>query len=359
MKPGVRLPTTPDNQVLKDLPAGREGVRDTLSYMRAFAEEYKIHPAVRTLALSLVRTLPQKDYAGEVCAVWDYVKNRVRYVRDIRGVETLQTPVKTLEYGQGDCDDKSTLLASMLGSLGHLTRFRAVGFGPRSLCHVLVDVYDGQKWIALETTEDINLGWTPPGVTNEMIEGVNGLGENVFKKLEKKIKKIGSKFDDNVTQKVVKAVGSKAFDTVSSLIATVAPQFGGPMIAASKLVQTHDAKARAKKMASQNERDMQEALEPRHYVLDPVTQQVRTATPKDTGLQQYTVTADGSVTPWTPPTPGFSITASEFTGIPTRPQSVIRPAPVPLYGQSDYRPNAIQWIVPVGAVLVLGLILTR
>lgn len=339
-------------------------MRDTLSYMRTFAEDYKIHPVVRTLALSLTRTLPQKDYNGEIRALWDYVKNRVRYVRDVRGVETVQTPVKTLEYGQGDCDDKSTLLASMLESLGHLTRFRAVGFGPRNLCHVLVDVYDdhNKKWIALETTENVNLGWTPPGVVNEMIEGVHGLNGNIFGKLKKAVKKAGRDFDDTVLQKGAKdLLKNKKFGQVASVFSFI------PVVAAvamaSKLVQAHDAKARAKEASAKNEKEMEASLEPRRYVLDPITQEVRLATVFDSGVQQYTVTADGNVTPWVPPTPGLSFMSQEPGTLNLQPQTVARPAPFVQQKIAALTPNTRanvnRWIAPVGAAVFLGFILTR
>jgi len=133
--------------------------------MRRYVIDYKIHPAVRELALKLTRHLPQKDFDGEIAALFDYVQNSIRYVRDINGVETVQTPIKTLEYGAGDCDDKALLLAAMLESLGHETRFYAVGFRPSTISHVLLEckLING-KWLALETTEPVRLGWTPPGV---------------------------------------------------------------------------------------------------------------------------------------------------------------------------------------------------
>ena len=136
--------------------------------MRAFVDEYKVNPIVRELALRLTRHLPQKDYAAEARTLHDYVKNSIRYVRDIADTEVLQTPVKTLEYGQGDCDDKSTLLAAMLESIGHQTRFHAMGFSRGSVSHVTVEDLLGGKWVALETTEPVAVGWLPPGIRESM-----------------------------------------------------------------------------------------------------------------------------------------------------------------------------------------------
>ena len=152
------------SQTLKNISSGLGGIETTLAYMRAYVEEYKIHPAVRELALKLTRNLPQKDFDGEARVLFDYVQNSIRYVRDINGVETVQTPLKTLEYGAGDCDDKASLLAALLESLGHETRFYAVGFRPANVSHVLLQCKIHGQWVALETTEPVAYGWTPPNV---------------------------------------------------------------------------------------------------------------------------------------------------------------------------------------------------
>lgn len=192
--PGLRLAETPTVQRIIDQADGVDGIKQTLALMEKLKNDYKINPIVRGLALSLVAQLPQKDYDGEVEAVASYVKNRVRYVRDIAGVETLQTPVKTLEYGQGDCDDKSTLLAAMLESLGHRCRFRAVGFREGDLCHVYVETRMAGKWLAIDTTEPVAVGWEPPGIKETVYSdgapydpALGSFFSNAVKKLKHKV----------------------------------------------------------------------------------------------------------------------------------------------------------------------------
>ena len=160
--------STPTTSRLESIPDGPRGTRVTLDYMRAFAREGKTALPVRMLALRLVRHLPQKDWAGQVRVIHAFVRDKIRYVKDVRGVETLQTPEKTLEIGQGDCDDKSTLTAALLESIGHPTRFIAVGFAPGSFSHVLVETKIGSKWVPLETTEPVPVGWFPRGVVTRM-----------------------------------------------------------------------------------------------------------------------------------------------------------------------------------------------
>lgn len=124
---------------------------------------------VRQTALYCVKNLNQKDWHSEINCVFQFVRDNIRYVRDIRNVETLSTPEKTLEFKQGDCDDKSVLLASLLESIGHPTRFVAIGFKPNEFVHVYVETKIGQKWIALDSTEPVEMGWQPKNVVSRLI----------------------------------------------------------------------------------------------------------------------------------------------------------------------------------------------
>lgn len=155
---------------LMAIPNGREGIRATLKIMSKVVKKYKHNPYVRELALKLTKSLSQKNYPGEACAIHYFVRDQIRYVKDIRGIETIQTPLQTLRLRQGDCDDKSVLSAALLESLGHPTRFLAVGFSGKHLTHVITQTKIGEKWVSLETTEPVELGWTPPNIKNYLIQ---------------------------------------------------------------------------------------------------------------------------------------------------------------------------------------------
>ncbi len=156
---------------LTEIGSGRAGTEDTLWVMRNLTLAGKTHPAVRDLAVRLTRLFPQKDFRAEVYALWRFVRDRIRYVRDIRGVETLQMPDVTLQIGQGDCDDKSVLLASLLESIGHPTRFKAMSFKPGKFSHVLIETRIGGSgpWVPLETTEPVPFGWEPPDALEGLV----------------------------------------------------------------------------------------------------------------------------------------------------------------------------------------------
>lgn len=117
--------------------------------------------AVHNAAVARTNGCGQKDYACEVRSLHRFVRDAIRYVQDPVDIERIQSPDKTLEIGAGDCDDKAILLASLLESLGHPARFVAIGFEPNVYSHVYVETKIGNDWIALETTEPVEVGWSP------------------------------------------------------------------------------------------------------------------------------------------------------------------------------------------------------
>lgn len=153
---------TPTTAALGLIPSGRSGVVETLRIMAALVRQGKKTMRVREKALALTQSCDQKDYACEVRLLHAFVRDQIRYVGDIDGVETVQAPEKTLEYMAGDCDDKSVLLASLLAAIGHPSRFVAIGYTPGVYEHVYVETKIGAGWIPLETTEPVAVGWEPP-----------------------------------------------------------------------------------------------------------------------------------------------------------------------------------------------------
>lgn len=156
---------------LQAIPDGADGIRATLKAMSHITKAFKTSPMVRELALSLTANLPPKNWAAEAQAIHAFVRDKIRYIKDVRGVETLQTPAQTLRIKQGDCDDKSVLVASLLESIGHPTRFVAVGFtGDKRYTHVFPQTKIAGKWVTLETTEPWPMGRHPKGVKDAMTQ---------------------------------------------------------------------------------------------------------------------------------------------------------------------------------------------
>ena len=159
---------------LQEIPNGSAGTRATLQHMSRLVREFKKNIRIRDTALDIVRSVQNhKNWVGQVRSIHAWVRDHVQYVRDINGVETLATPVQTLEYMQGDCDDQATLLAALLESVGHPTRFVAIAATPfGAFSHVYVETKIGHnpgKWMPLETTEKFPAG-KPMRFMRRMVE---------------------------------------------------------------------------------------------------------------------------------------------------------------------------------------------
>lgn len=167
---GMFIPSIPLRQSprytseLRGIPSGAAGTVETLEQMKRLALEGKRDLSVRLAAMDIIRDVPQKMYRQEAEAIQRFVRDKIRYTQDIHNVETLADPATTLELGQGDCDDKAVLVASLLGAVGHPTKFVAVGFRPGRYEHVYVETKIGNEWVPVETTEPVELGWMPRGV---------------------------------------------------------------------------------------------------------------------------------------------------------------------------------------------------
>lgn len=140
--------------------------------MKRITEKGKRNIEIRQTALNLVCDRNQKDFIGEIKAVHQFVRDHIRYVKDIKGVETLQSPMKTIEISQGDCDDKTMLVCALLESIGHQCRIVAVGFGA-GFSHVYPEVRINRKWIPVETTEPWPLGKKAKGIKQRLVKYID------------------------------------------------------------------------------------------------------------------------------------------------------------------------------------------
>jgi transglutaminase-like putative cysteine protease len=172
------------------IPAGIGGVQRTLRIMVDVAATFKTDVYIRTLAVYLVGgrivTLANgnqvryplcrpKDYAAELGCIHAFVRDHIRYVRDIDNVETLQTPIQTLNVLAGDCDDKAVLFCALAGAIGFPTRFAALAIDGGPFSHVLAQALLGDQFITAETIltdPPVELGWEPPDATDVMFAHV-------------------------------------------------------------------------------------------------------------------------------------------------------------------------------------------
>jgi len=161
---------------------GYQGNVDTLSYMRRLARMRSTDPRVRSLALKILRqyNTGSHNYINECMAIGDFIKRNVSYVRDIEGVEQLHDPlymISELERGRaaGDCDDMSTLIATLLLSIGAAPMYRCVRYngknGPFNHVYVVCRDRNGKsrsQFMVLDAiVKDKPIGYEIPHASHE------------------------------------------------------------------------------------------------------------------------------------------------------------------------------------------------
>ena len=151
---------------VQPLPGGASGVARTVAQMRRLVREGRRHPAIRAAALSVISSLPPRDTEGEARALFEFVRDQIRYVRDVHATETLSQAPITLATMAGDCDDQVILLGALLESIGLPTRFVLSAHQmPGELDHVCLEVLAGDEWRGCDPTEPVPFGWLPPALT--------------------------------------------------------------------------------------------------------------------------------------------------------------------------------------------------
>lgn len=172
LNPALETRQRPPDTLL-GIPEGAAGIAVTLSYMVAWAREFSVDPALRATVRQIFNSVPAKNRTAEAVAIQQYVKQAIRYTMDVEGVEVLQTPLDTLEYRHGDCDDQALLVATLLLSAGYQPRYVVFAFdGPGEWAHVYTEVLLGAHWYGMETTEDEPFGWRPETPYNVLVRRI-------------------------------------------------------------------------------------------------------------------------------------------------------------------------------------------
>ncbi len=143
-----------------ELAGGDKGIEQTVALMQQLTRQSLGDPAVKEVAVLAIRGIPKVDPARYAAAIFQFAKDRIKYVPDYAGVEELTSPAihsqRILNVGTsyGDCDDFSMTQAAWLMSLGVPARFATVA-SPRSngaFNHVRVEAKIPQGWVPLEST---------------------------------------------------------------------------------------------------------------------------------------------------------------------------------------------------------------
>lgn len=169
-----RCQSTPPKIYLGSIPKGYPGtlatVRHIINLIKKGAKDFH----VRQTAIKIFRFygVKPKDFLGEISALFDWVKRKIRYTKDIYKVELLHSARRMLELRAGDCDDITVLLAAMLESTGHPVRLVIVGRDPNRkhlFSHIYLETLYRDRWIPLDATMTKPVGWAPNAPTKKII----------------------------------------------------------------------------------------------------------------------------------------------------------------------------------------------
>jgi len=97
-------------------------------------------PRMRQIGLEVTRGCPARNDTCELNAIYEFVKQNVRYTGDITDKDTFQTAWRTLQMAGGDCFPEGTLF---------LTRD---GFEPVEQLEVGDEIHDGESWVPVMKT---------------------------------------------------------------------------------------------------------------------------------------------------------------------------------------------------------------
>ena len=121
--------------------------------IRAYVQ---VDSEIKQLADKIVSLSCERTH--KVCnakAIFYFVQNNFNYLNDPLAFEYYKTPQESLRSNNGDCDDASILLSSLLKSIGFRTRFVFVPghvFVQVDIDEAISSYKDEDDWISLDAT---------------------------------------------------------------------------------------------------------------------------------------------------------------------------------------------------------------
>jgi len=135
---------------MKKMP-GNAGIIQTVDVMKKMREFYKKDPIIRTFVLKKLVRYKRINALEDIETVYHILKERLRYVSDIHGIETVQSPRYTWNVRAGDCDDFALIGAVFLETVGIPTKFKIVGKG-NEFSHIYTLAQYRGNWYPFDLT---------------------------------------------------------------------------------------------------------------------------------------------------------------------------------------------------------------
>jgi hypothetical protein len=165
----------PSNHERRYLAEGLKGTEQTIRIMQELVTDGKRDIEVRKLVSDIIggkiEGLPNcesKDYTCYVKAMYQFCRDKIKYLYDPHIVEYVETPRRILQTKVADCDSNCVLLASMLENAGFETQFVTIKADPDrrdEFSHVYLRVKIPRRgwYVADPTMPKKWFGWEPEG----------------------------------------------------------------------------------------------------------------------------------------------------------------------------------------------------
>jgi transglutaminase-like putative cysteine protease len=138
------------------------GPRPQRSLLWKKIQEHTGDPRLVEIASRIIKAydIPERDNYQLVKGFKDFVQNKIKYFRE--SPERFVSPVRTVKWGIGDCDDKTILFASLVRTFRIPVRLKFIRFiSPktnRKVSHVYPQVGIDGRWTTVETVHDWPIG---------------------------------------------------------------------------------------------------------------------------------------------------------------------------------------------------------
>lgn len=133
------------------------------SALWAKVQEYTGQPDLIAFAAKIVDEcrIPARDTALLAACIQKWVQKHIKYFSE--APDRWQSPMRTLEWKIGDCDDQAILMASILRGFRVPVRAKFLRWtDPKTRKrkgHVYTQALLNGKWTTLETVRPVKLGW--------------------------------------------------------------------------------------------------------------------------------------------------------------------------------------------------------
>jgi len=146
-------------------------IKDRIALINYYIQEGKQDAQIRRIASAILNQrcgnewcIPEKDWKAEVEAIFEWVRNNVRYTLDPNELELFQRARRSLENGTADCDDQVILAGALLQAVGYPLRLVVIDTGRGGYSHIYLHVglppVEPRRWIAFDLTATTEpLGW--------------------------------------------------------------------------------------------------------------------------------------------------------------------------------------------------------